>query len=65
MAAFLIVPLGVFISLAAFCFEHVSEWIPNQQKSQKNKRRKTKRLFDLKKSQLEFNIKFKEAQIQR
>ena len=55
MAAFLIIPLGVFISLATLCFEHFVRWIPNQQKSQSKMRRPTKRLLDLRKSPVELN----------
>ena len=55
MTAFLIVPFGVFISLATLCFEHIARWIPNQQKSQSKKRRMTKRLLDLRKRPVELN----------
>ena len=55
VTAFLIIPLGVFISLATLCFENFAKWISNQQKYQQNKRRPTKRLLDLKKSHSEFN----------
>ena len=55
VAAFLIIPLGVFISLATLCFEHIVRWTPNQQKSQSKMRRPTKRLLDLRKSHLESN----------
>ena len=55
VAAFLIIPLGVFISLATLCFEQIVRWIPNQQKSQSKMRRPTKRLLDLRKSPVEIN----------
>ena len=58
ITAFLIIPLGVFISLATLCFEHIARWISNQQKYQQNKRRPTKRLLDLKKSHLELNATY-------
>ena len=55
VTAFLIIPLGVVISLATLCFEQFAKWISNQQKFQRDKRRPTKRLLDLKKSHSEFN----------
>ena len=54
VTAFIIIPLGVFISMATLCFEHFVTWISNQQKYQQNKRR-PRRLLDLKKSHSEFN----------
>ena len=55
VAAFLIIPLGVLISLATLCFEHFVRWIPNQQKSQSKMLRLTKLLLDLRKSTVDLN----------